>query len=69
MLRPFVEAYLIVARVLIDEPAERELDKKAFTKKCLALGGQWVRQDRIRSPEAVSKYLFEPAIKLAEHRG
>jgi glycerol-3-phosphate O-acyltransferase len=68
VLRPFIEAYLIVAKVLQDTPADKPLDRKAFTKRCLAQGGQWLRQDRLRSPEAVSKYLFDPAIKLAQHR-
>jgi glycerol-3-phosphate O-acyltransferase len=68
VLRPFIEAYLIVAKVLQDTPADKPLDRKAFSKRCLAQGGQWLRQDRLRSPEAVSKYLFDPAIKLAQHR-
>jgi glycerol-3-phosphate O-acyltransferase len=68
VLRPFVEAYLIVARALLGEPVDEPIDRKAFAKRCLSLGGQWLRQDEIRSPEAVSKYLFQPAIQLAEHR-
>jgi glycerol-3-phosphate O-acyltransferase len=68
ILRPFVEAYLIVARALMLEPLDEPIDRKGFAKRCLSLGGQWLRQDEIRSPEAVSKYLFQPAIQLAEHR-
>jgi glycerol-3-phosphate O-acyltransferase len=68
VLRPFVEAYLIVARALLLEPVDEPIDRKSFAKRCLSLGGQWLRQDEIRSPEAVSKYLFQPAIQLAEHR-
>lgn len=68
ILRPFVEAYLIVGRALLLEPIDKPVDRKAFVKRCLALGGQWARQDRIRSPEAVSKHLFLTAIQLAEHR-
>ena len=68
-LRPFVEAYLIVAWALLAEPTDEAVDRKAFSKRCLALGGQVVRQERVRSPEAVSKHLFEAALRLADHRG
>jgi glycerol-3-phosphate O-acyltransferase len=69
VLRPFIESYLVVARALLQTPPNAEFDGKAFVKRCLALGEQWVQQDWVRSPEAVSKHMFEPAIKLAEHRG
>ena len=68
VLRPFVEAYLIVAWALLSEPTDEAVDRKALSKRCLALGGQFVRQERVRSPEAVSKHLFEAALRLAEHR-
>jgi glycerol-3-phosphate O-acyltransferase len=68
VLRPFVESYLIVARTLLQTPPTAAFDRKAFVKRCLALGEQWVQQDRVRSPDAVSKHMFVPAIKLAEHR-
>ena len=69
VLRPFIESYLVVARALLQAPPNAEFDRKAFVRHCLAVGEQWVQQDRVRSPEAVSKHMFEPAIKLAEHRG
>ena len=68
VLRPFIEAYLVVARALLDVDPTDAVDAKALSKRCLALGGQWLRQDRIRSEEAVSKHLFSTAIKLADHR-
>jgi glycerol-3-phosphate O-acyltransferase len=68
VLRPFVEAYLVVARALVDVDPTAAVDAKALSKRCLALGGQWLRQDRIRSEEAVSKHLFSTAIQLADHR-
>lgn len=68
-LRPFVEAYLIVAWALLAAPTDEVVERKSFTRRCLALGGQVVRQERVRSPEAVSKHLFESAIRLADHRG
>jgi glycerol-3-phosphate O-acyltransferase len=79
MLRPFVEAYEIVADVVRDAPAE--ISEKELTKKALGVGRQYVAQDRVRSNEAVSALLFatarqvvadqhllEPAADLAERR-
>ena len=69
MLRPFIEAYLIVARVLEGEPTVAAVeDEKAFIAKCLAIGEQYRRQERVKSPEAVSKPLFATALQLANHR-
>ena len=79
MLRPFFEAYEIVADVLRDAPAN--VDEKELTKLALGVGRQYVAQDRVRSNEAVSALLFatarqvaadqhllEPAADLAERR-
>ena len=69
VLRPFIEAYLIVARVLEGEPTVAAVeDEKAFIAKCLAIGEQYRRQERVKSPEAVSKPLFATALQLANHR-
>jgi glycerol-3-phosphate O-acyltransferase len=68
VLRPFVEAYLVVADVLLREPTVAAVDDKAFVAKCLAVGEQYVRQQRVRSPEAVSKPLFGTALQLAANR-
>jgi glycerol-3-phosphate O-acyltransferase len=69
ILRPFVEAYLIVAHVLVGEPTVTAVeDDKAFIAKCLAIGEQYRRQQRVKSPEAVSKPLFATALQLASHR-
>jgi glycerol-3-phosphate O-acyltransferase len=69
VLRPFIEAYLIVARALVRAPEGEQIERKKFVRRCLALGEQWVQQQRVRSPEAVSKHVFQPALLLAEHRG
>ncbi len=79
MLRPFFEAYEIVADVLRDAPAE--IDEKELTKRALGVGRQYVAQNRVRSNEAVSALLFatarqviadqhllEPAADLDERR-
>jgi glycerol-3-phosphate O-acyltransferase len=59
MLRPFFEAYEIVADVLRDAPAE--IDEKDLTNKALGLGNQYSAQNRVRSNEAVSALLFATA--------
>jgi glycerol-3-phosphate O-acyltransferase len=79
MLRPFFEAYEIVADVLRDAPAD--VNGKQLTELALGVGRQYVAQDRVRSNESVSALLFataeqvaadqrllEPAADLAERR-
>lgn len=78
-LRPYFEAYEIVADVLRDAPAE--IDEKELTKRALGVGNQYVAQNRVRSTESVSTLLFatarqvvadqhllEPAADLLERR-
>jgi glycerol-3-phosphate O-acyltransferase len=59
MLRPFFEAYEIVADVLRDSPAD--IDEKELTKRALGLGNQYVAQERVHSNESVSALLFATA--------
>jgi glycerol-3-phosphate O-acyltransferase len=59
MLRPFFEAYAIVADVLRDSPAE--IAEKDLTKRALGVGRQYVAQGRVRSNESVSALLFATA--------
>ncbi|OBK70267.1 glycerol-3-phosphate 1-O-acyltransferase [Mycobacterium sp. 1274761.0] len=79
VLRPYFEAYEIVADVLCGEPAE--IDEKELTKKALGLGNQYVAQNRVRTTESASALLFatarqvladqhllEPAADLYERR-
>ena len=68
-LRPFVEAYAVLADALQRQDATQPLAVKPFLKQCAALGQQRVRQHRVASEESVSRAYFEPALKLAEHRG
>ncbi len=79
VLRPYFEAYEIVADVLRDSPAE--IGEKELTKRALGVGNQYVAQNRLRSTESVSallfatarqvvanQYLLEPAADLLERR-
>jgi glycerol-3-phosphate O-acyltransferase len=59
MLRPFFEAYEIVADVLRD--ASADIGEKELTELALGVGRQYVAQDRVRSNESVSALLFTTA--------
>ena len=67
VVRPFVEAYRLVADVLAqdDQPA----DPEEITRRALGLGHQYVAQGRLRSSESVSVLLFQTALLLARNRG
>jgi glycerol-3-phosphate O-acyltransferase len=79
MLRPYIEAYEMVADVLRELPAE--VDEKELTKRALGVGNQYIAQNRVRTTESVSALLFatarqvvadqhllEPAADLLERR-
>jgi glycerol-3-phosphate O-acyltransferase len=63
MLRPFFEAYEIVADVLRGAPPE--ISEKDLTQLALGVGRQYVAQDRVSSSEAVSALLFATARQVA----
>jgi len=67
MLRPFFEAYEIVADVLRDAPAE--VGEKELTKRALGVGRQYVAQARVRSNESVSALLFATARQVVADQG
>ncbi len=69
VLRPFLEAYRVVADVLGRSDADVPLDEPAFLDACLALGGQYALQRHVKSQESNSKVLFATALKLARNRG
>jgi glycerol-3-phosphate O-acyltransferase len=63
MLRPFFEAYEIVADVLCEAPAD--ISDKDLTKESLGVGGQYAAQGVVSSTESVSALLFTTARQLA----
>jgi glycerol-3-phosphate O-acyltransferase len=69
VLRPFLDAYRVVAEQLAGWPDDEPFDTSRFLDECLRLGRQWVLQKRLASEESVSLELFKPALRLAEHRG
>jgi glycerol-3-phosphate O-acyltransferase len=67
-LRPFFEAYEIVAERLTAKDPEQPIDDKAFLAECVGVARQYVLQKRIRSPESISRELFGSAVRLAANR-
>ena len=67
VVRPFVEAYRIVADVLAGDA--RLIDRDEVIRRALGLGRQYVAQRRLRSSEAVSALLFQTALQLADNKG
>ncbi len=63
MLRPFFEAYEIVADVLCDAPAD--IGSKELTESALGVGAQYAAQGLVRSNESVSALLFATARQVA----
>lgn len=68
VLRPFLEAYLIVAETLALSGND-EIAKPELIEQCLQMGEQMYRQGRIRSREAVTVALYANGVELAANRG
>jgi glycerol-3-phosphate O-acyltransferase len=67
VLRPFLEAYQVVADVLVRHPIG-EVKDEDLLGECLGLGKQYRLQRRIRNAESISKVLFATALRLARNR-
>jgi glycerol-3-phosphate O-acyltransferase len=68
VLRPFIDAYRVVAEELQNLGASSDVDQQALLERCLRLGRQWSLQHRI-TEESVSGDMFATALKMARHRG
>ena len=68
VVRPFVEAYRLVADVLVHDSGPVIADSDVV-REALGLGRQYVAQHRLRSSESVSALLFQTALQLARNRG
>jgi glycerol-3-phosphate O-acyltransferase len=69
VLRSFVEAYRVVASVLVDAGEEAVEDHAALLTRCLKTGKQQLLQGRVVSAESISKSLYETGLRLADYRG
>jgi glycerol-3-phosphate O-acyltransferase len=68
VLRPFLDAYHVVADRLAAQDGER-IDTEDLLAECLRVGRQWALQRRLGSAESVSLELFKTALRLAGHLG
>lgn len=68
VLRPFVDAYRVMAEELLKLGPGSTVDEQVLLERCLRLARQWSLQHRI-TEESVSGEMFATALKLARHRG
>ena len=69
VLRPFVEAYRVVAEQLAEHDPSAPLDEEEFVAGCIAIGQQQLVRGRITAAESISGELFGGALRLASNRG
>ncbi len=69
VLRPYFDAYRVVADQLVRWRHDREVDQDQLLEKCLGFGQQQVLQGKLHSAESVTLELFRNALKLAENKG
>jgi glycerol-3-phosphate O-acyltransferase len=68
VLRSFFEAYVVVADTLDANDPGAHFDDKRFLVECGNVGRQYMLQKKIRSPESVSKHLFQTGLQLAKNQ-
>jgi glycerol-3-phosphate O-acyltransferase len=68
VLRPFVDAYAIVAHQLVEMKDAPVIDMDRFVAQCLVVGHQWALRRRIASEESNSAEMFRTALRLAASR-
>jgi glycerol-3-phosphate O-acyltransferase len=69
VLRSFVDAYRIVASLLVTAGPDGIDDEGSFLSRCLKMGKQQLLQGRVFSAESISKSLYATGLKLADYRG
>ena len=65
VIRAFVEAYAIVAELLVRAPVDAAVDRAATVTAAVGLGRQHLLERKLRNAEAVSRPLFLTALDLA----
>lgn len=68
VLRPFLDAYLVLADRLAEQ-GDAQIDDESLLADALAVGQQWQLQRKVGSAESVSLELYRTALALARHRG
>lgn len=69
VLRPFVEAYLVVAEQLAGRDPSEPIDEKALIAESIAVGQQKLVRGRIAAAESISGELLGGALRLVSNRG
>ena len=68
VMRPFVDAYLVVADRLA-AAGDSAVNEADVLEEALRVGQQWELERRIASAESVSLELYRTGLRLARHRG
>lgn len=68
VLPAFLEAYYVIADRLATQPIDQAVQRKPLIEECSRVGRQYLLQQRLRNPEAVSRELFGNALQLAANR-
>jgi len=68
VLRPFIDAYRVVAEQLANADPREEFDDERFIGECLRVARQLALQRHLASDESVSGEMCRTALKLARHR-
>jgi glycerol-3-phosphate O-acyltransferase len=68
VLRPFLDAYRVIAGQLVELADEAIPDEELVVRSALRVGRQWALQRSLASEESVSGEMFRTALKLAAHR-
>ncbi len=69
VIGPFLEAYAVVADRLADREPAAPVDPDSLIAECLGVARQRMLQQRLHSPESISKDVMSGALKLAANRG
>ena len=66
-LRSFVEAYWVVAELLVRCPPNATVDRNVLLSSALGLGRQYWLEQKLRHAESVSRPLYATGLDLAAH--
>jgi glycerol-3-phosphate O-acyltransferase len=69
VLRPYVDAYRVVARELLRGSADPDPGDDALVEECLELGRRMAERDEIRWADSASRALLATGFLLARNRG
>ncbi len=69
VLRSFVECYLLVAEALADADATKPIRDDRLVATAMRLGVQYLLQNRMSRPEAISQVIMQDAVDIARQRG